>query len=67
MASGTVVKHSEELRRAVRWIAECRKVDPQVKLSDLLSEAGPKFNLSPKDQDGLRLLLREMDERPDQG
>ncbi|MBW1807106.1 MAG: hypothetical protein JRJ19_04200 [Deltaproteobacteria bacterium] len=63
MTSKTIVKHSEELRRAVRWISDCRKADPGVNLGQLLSEAGPKFNLTPKDQDGLRLLLREDDER----
>lgn len=62
MSSGTVVKHSEELKRALRWVAERRQADPQVGLAMLLAEAGPLFNLSPKDQDGLRLLLREMDE-----
>jgi hypothetical protein len=32
-------------------------------LAQLLAEAGPKFNLTPKDQEGLMLLLREEDKR----
>ncbi|HUU00997.1 MAG TPA: hypothetical protein VM425_06115 [Myxococcota bacterium] len=62
MSSKTIVKHSEELKRAVRWVAERKRAEPQLRLAMLLAEAGPRFNLSPKDQDGLRLLLREMDE-----
>ena len=62
MPSKTVVRHSEELKRAVRWVAERKRTDPRLRLAMLLAEAGPRFNLSPKDQDGLRLLLREMDE-----
>ena len=62
MSSKTVIKHSEELKRALRWIAERKQADPELRLAMLLAEAGPRFNLSPKDQDGLRLLLREMDE-----
>jgi len=62
MSSATVVKHSEELKRALRWIAERRAADPGISLANLLSEAGPRFNLTPRDQDGLRLLLKGMDE-----
>ncbi len=61
MTSNTVVKHSEELRRALIWVAERRLQEPGIGLVQLLSEAGPKFNLGPKDQEGLRLLLREKD------
>lgn len=63
MSGGTVVKHSQELRRAVRWISEKRKENPKASLAQLLAEAGPKFNLTPKDQEGLMLLLREEDKR----
>ena len=64
MTSNTVVKHSEELRRALQWVAERRRQSPELSLQQLLSEAGPRFNLAPKDQEGLRLLLREEDARP---
>jgi hypothetical protein len=64
MASGTVVKHSEELKRAIRWISERRQQDPEVSLQTLLSEAGPRFNLTPKDQEGLWQLLFERQDQP---
>jgi hypothetical protein len=63
MTDGTVVKHSQQVRRAVRWISERRKENPDIPITRLLAEAGPKFNLTPKDQEGLRLLLREEDKR----
>jgi hypothetical protein len=63
MSDGTVKKHSQELRRAVKWVSERRQEDPSLTLAQLLAEAGPKFNLSPKDQEGLMLILREEDKR----
>ena len=63
MSDGTVKKHSQELRRAVKWISERRQENPELTLAQLLAEAGPKFNLSPRDQEGLMLLLREEDKR----
>ncbi len=61
MSDGTVKKHSQELRRAVQWVSERRQENPELTLAQLLAEAGPKFNLTPKDQEGLMLLLREED------
>jgi hypothetical protein len=63
MGGGTVKKHSHELRQAVKWISERRREDPEIPLARLLAEAGPRFNLTPKDQEGLILLLREEDKR----
>lgn len=57
----TVIGHSEVLKRAVRWISEQRRERPKARLNELLSEAGPRFNLSPGDQEGLARLLREND------
>jgi hypothetical protein len=47
----------------VKWVSERRQEDPSLTLAQLLAEAGPKFNLTPKDQEGLMLLLREEDQR----
>ena len=64
MVSNTVVKHSEELKRALSWISERRQEDPQASLQKLLSEVGPRFNLTPKDQEGLWLLLFSRQDQP---
>ena len=63
MSDGTVKKHSQELRRAVQWVSERRQENPELTLAQLLAEAGPKFNLTPKDQEGLMRLLREEDKQ----
>ena len=62
---GTVQRKSEQLRQAVRWVAEQRQQRPEVPLGRWLSEAGPRFNLSPAEQDGLLRLLREQDGQDD--
>jgi len=59
MSQGTVVKHSHLVRQAIRWISERRKQDPGARIAALLAEAGPRFNLSPADQESLALLLRD--------
>ncbi len=67
MVASTVVKHSEELKRALRWISERRQQDSKISLQTLLSEAGPRFNLTPKDQEGLwQLLFARQDKGQDQ-
>ena len=39
----------ELLRKAVRWISEQRELVPRPPLTELIDEAGKRFNLSPKD------------------
>jgi hypothetical protein len=63
MAERTVIKQSEQVRRAIRWISEQRKDNPAARLPELLSQAGPRFNLSPSEQESLLVLLRESDQR----
>ena len=58
MPSNTIVPHSEELRRALQWISDQRQDDPEMKLADLVSRAGARFNLSPADQEALFSLLQ---------
>jgi hypothetical protein len=43
----------EDLRKAVKWIGEEKKADPEKSIKALVGEAGVKFNLSPKDADFL--------------
>lgn len=45
----------DALRKAVKWIAETAKEDPDRPRQSLIDEAGVKFNLSPMD---MEFLLR---------
>ncbi|MDP1745531.1 MAG: hypothetical protein Q8L90_08135 [Bacteroidota bacterium] len=47
----------EAIHRAVLWIAERRLADPNVRLPELLDEAGLRFDLTPVEQESLRTIL----------
>ena len=49
----TVQPEGEDLRKAVKWISEERKYNPQTRLSKLIEEACLKFDLSPMDAEYL--------------
>ncbi len=50
----------EDLRKAVKWISEERKYNPEAKPIKLVEEACLKFDLSPKDADYLtRFVLNQ--------
>ena len=51
--SGTIVGDGELLRRALRWIGERRREQPQIAIGALLEEAGIRFNLSPQQAEWL--------------
>jgi len=44
-----IMPKNESLKRAVRWISENLKLDPNSKLKDLINEAVFKYDLTPKD------------------
>ena len=50
----------EDLRRAVKWVSEERKYNPEKELKALIEEACVKFDLSPLDAD---FLLRKLFEQ----
>ena len=53
----TIQPEGEDLRKAVKWISEERKYEPQRKLAKLIEEACFKFNLSPMDAEYLAKFL----------
>jgi hypothetical protein len=57
----TIIKPSELLRRALRWISERRRLDAAANVARLIDEAGRQFNLSPQDQETLWHLLKGED------
>jgi hypothetical protein len=57
----TVQPRSEQLKKAVKWISEKRKENPDINLTKLVDEAGFQFDLSPKDSQFLLRLVRNDD------
>ncbi len=51
----------EDLRRAVKWVSEERKYDPEKEQKTLIEEACVKFDLSPLDADFLLRKLLEQE------
>ena len=54
----TVQPEGEDIRKAVKWISEERKYNPEAKLSNLIQEACLKFDLSPMDAEYLMKMLK---------
>jgi hypothetical protein len=52
----------EDLRRAVKWVSEERKYNPDKEQKALIEEACVKFDLSPLDADFLLRKLLELRE-----
>jgi hypothetical protein len=55
----TLIQHEELVRRALVYMAECRRDNPNLSVAELLGDAGMRFNLSPLDQESLEHLFRE--------
>ncbi len=43
----TVAPEGEQLKKAVRWLAERRQEDPKAPRAKLIEEAGAKYDLTP--------------------
>lgn len=55
----TVQPQGEKLRKAVKYISERRKEDPELNLVQLVDETSLKFDLSPKDSEFLSRFVKE--------
>jgi len=54
----TVQPEGEDLRKAVKWISEERRYNPEASLSKLIEVACLKFDLSPMDAEYLLDFLK---------
>ncbi len=54
----SVQPKKEDLKKAVKWIGETRKYEPDKPNHKLVEEAAVKFNLSPMDTEFLYRCLR---------
>ena len=55
----TLQAQGEDIRKAVRWISEERKYDPNRKRKALVRKAVEKFDLSPKDAEFLERFVQD--------
>ena len=53
----TIVHHEELVRRALTYILERKREDPDAETASLLDSAGARYNLSPIDQQALEHML----------
>ena len=57
--ANVIEKHSTNINRAIDYISEKRKEQPDQKLSKLISDAGARFNLTPKDEEFLVSVFKK--------
>ena len=55
----SIQPQGEHLRKAVKWISEERKYNPERSLKELIEAASLKFDLSPGDEDFLFRFEKE--------
>lgn len=56
----SIQPQGEDLRKAVKWVSEERKFNPEKEVKTIVQDACMKFDLSPKEAD---FLLRHMLEK----
>jgi hypothetical protein len=54
-----ILPKGEEIRKAVKWVSEIRREEPDKNLMKIIDEASLKFNLSPMEAEYLMRLCRE--------
>ncbi len=52
-----LIPHADLLQKAAAYIAETLKEHPQRHLTDIIDEAGMRFNLTPLDTEALQRLF----------
>jgi len=57
----TLQSQGEQLKKAVKWISEKRKENPDINLAKLVDEASFQFDLSPKDSQFLLRFVKNDD------
>ena len=49
----------KDLRKAVKWVSQERKANPEANLQKLVQEASLRFNLSPADGEFLARFVKD--------
>jgi hypothetical protein len=55
----TIQPKGEKVRQAVKYISEELQADPKKSIHKLIQEASHRFNLSPRDEEGLVAFYNE--------
>ena len=55
----TIMPEGEAIRKAVKWISDNLKDDPDQPIQKLINEANLRFNLTPKDAEYLFNFYRQ--------
>ena len=57
----SIIPEGEGVRKAVKWISEMRKDNPQTPITALVQEASLKFDLTPLEADYLSVFYKKVD------
>ena len=55
----TIQSQGDALKKAIQWISEARKKDPEVNPAKLVDQAAFQFDLTPKDSEFLLRFVRQ--------
>lgn len=55
----TIQPQGDALKKAIQWISEARKKDPEVNPVKLVDQAAFQFDLTPKDSEFLLRFVRQ--------
>ena len=55
----TIQPQGDALKKAIQWISEARKKDPEVNSAKLVDQAAFQFDLTPKDSEFLLRFVRQ--------
>ena len=55
----TILPEGEETRKAVKWISEMRREEPETRIEKLVEDACIKFDLSPIEAEFLSRFCKE--------
>ncbi len=59
----TIQPQGEALKKAIQWISQARKKDPNINLATLVDKTAFQFDLSPKDSEFLLRFVKAMTDR----
>jgi len=57
--ANVIEKHSTNINRAISYINEKRQENPDMNIFSLISDAGARYNLSPKDEEFLASIFKK--------